>query len=384
MPPARTPATTEHRRSRRGTRGGGALADLEGQPVLGFVGPNWFATVMGTGIIANAVATLPVHAIWLDVFARTVWVADTLVLVVVVTATSLHWLQHREVAAGHLADPVLGHFYGAPPMALITVGAGALLVGTPVIGMPAAVLMDAVLWSTGTVLGLVTAVLLPYRTFATGRTERGSAFGGWLMPVVPPMVSAATGPLLLAHLPAGQWRLSLLLACSMMFGLGLLASLIVIPMIWSRLAHHGPGPAVTVPTLWIVLGPLGQSVTAAHTIGTGAAGVLGTPYASAFRAAALLYGLPVFGFALMWLAVALAVTVRTLRQGMPFALTWWSFTFPLGTVVTGASALALVTHARLVEVLAVVLYTGLVAAWSVVATRTVLGVYRGSLLRTPA
>jgi hypothetical protein len=32
------------------------------------------------------------------------------------------------------------------------------------------------------------------------------------MPVVPPMVSAATGAALIAHLPAGQPRLALLLA----------------------------------------------------------------------------------------------------------------------------------------------------------------------------
>jgi hypothetical protein len=44
------------------------------------------------------------------------------------------------------------------------------------------------------------------------------------MPVVPPMVSAATGALLLPHTPAGQPRLTLLPACSAMFGLSLRAS----------------------------------------------------------------------------------------------------------------------------------------------------------------
>jgi tellurite resistance protein TehA-like permease len=48
-----------------------------------------------------------------------------------------------------------------------------------------------------------------------------------------------------------------------MFGVSLLASLITISLLWGRLAFHGPVPARLIPTLWIVLGPLGQSVTAA-------------------------------------------------------------------------------------------------------------------------
>jgi hypothetical protein len=55
---------------------------------------------------------------------------------------------------------------------------------------------------------------------------------------------------------------------------------------------------------------------------------------------AILYGVPVWGFAVLWIALATSLTVRTLRRGMPFALTWWSLTFPVGSFVTGTSQLA--------------------------------------------
>jgi tellurite resistance protein TehA-like permease len=96
-----------------------------------------------------------------------------------------------------------------------------------------------------------------------------AAFGGWLMPVVPPMVSAATGALLVPHLPAGQLRLTMLLACYAMFGLSLIASLVVITQLWRRLVRYSVGPVAMVPTLWIVLGPLGQSITAVNLLGGG-------------------------------------------------------------------------------------------------------------------
>ena len=135
-----------------------------------------------------------------------------------------------------------------------------------------------------------------------------------------------------------------------------------------------------VPTLWIVLGPLGQSVTAAGNLGTQAAH--GCPRRSGGRGVfALLYGVPTWGFAMMWLALAAAITVRTARRGLPFALTWWSFTFPVGTCVTGTIALAARSQADVLRVASVVLFALLLAAWLIVAARTVAGSASGRLFK---
>ncbi|MBL0885967.1 TDT family transporter [Myceligenerans indicum] len=363
------------------------LAELAGASPVGFIGPNWFASVMGTGIIAVALAGLPFPVPYAETAAAGVWVLATVLLVVVLGATAAHHRHHPRVARGHLDDPVMSHFYGAPAMALMTVGAGAMVAGHRLIGTGPALAVDVVLWSAGTLLGLVTAVLVPYKAFTGHEVRQDSAFGGWLMPVVPPMVSAATGALLVPHLPAGQARETLLLACYMCFGLTLLASLVVITFVWNRLLHHGVGAAGAVPTVWIVLGPLGQSVTAAHHLGQLAPGVVGDPYGPALRALTLVYGVPVIGFALLWLALAALITLRTARtqdSGLPFSLTWWSFTFPVGTVVTGLSGLADVTGLLAYRVAAGTLFALLVLAWAVVLARTVAGTWSGRLLRAPA
>jgi tellurite resistance protein TehA-like permease len=195
------------------------------------------------------------------------------------------------------------------------------------------------------------------------------------------MVSAATGALLVPHLPAGQVRLTMLLACYAMFGLSLIASLVIIPQIWQRLVRHSVGPAALVPTLWIVLGPLGQSITAANLLGGVAHLALPRPYSTAFAVFGVVYGVPVWGFAALWAALAAALTVRAARQRLPFSLTWWSFTFPVGTCVTGTSALAAHTGAVSFRWAAVVLYLGLLAAWLVVSVCTARGAWRGALLR---
>jgi C4-dicarboxylate transporter/malic acid transport protein len=342
------------------------------------LGPNWFASVMGTGIVANASAVLPLPVPGLRGFATVVWGLAAAMLVALTAAWAVHWTRYTERARAHASNSVMAQFWGAPAMALMTVGGGTLVLGRDVIG-PAAVGIDWVLWLAGTALGLVTSVWIPYLMMTRHDIGHGDAFGGWLMPVVPPMVSAANGALLIPHVGSAQGRLTLLLACYAMFGISLFASVIIITQVWSRLVTHKPGAATMVPTLWIVLGPLGQSITASGNLGTAAAHVLPAPYAAGAAVFALLYGVPTWGFAMMWLALAATITLRTARRGLPFALTWWSFTFPVGTCVTGTISLALRCHSDVLRGASVLLFGLLLAAWLVVASRTVAGVVSGRL-----
>jgi len=351
--------------------------------VLGNIGPNWFASVMGTGIVATAGASLPFHVFGLRGFAEVVWVIAASLLVVLIVAVGGHWLRNPTVARSHARNPQMAHFYGAAPMALMTVGAGAVLVGRDLIGERVAVDLDWVLWTAGTLGGLFTAVSIPFLMFTQHDVEPDAAFGGWLMPVVPPMVTAASGALLITHMAAGTGRQTMLYGCYALFGLSLIASLNIIAMIWSRLTHYGTSGTARVPTLWIVLGPLGQSITAAGLLGANAALAVRPDVAEDMHAFAILYGVPVWGFAILWIALAASLTVHTLRQGMPFALTWWSLTFPVGTFVTGTAQLAAHTHLPAFRVAAGVAYLGLLFTWMLVAARTARGSLRGNLMKLP-
>ncbi|WP_327351623.1 TDT family transporter [Streptomyces sp. NBC_01304] len=361
------------------------LRDLdEPGDVFRHLGPNWFASVMGTGIVANAAATLPLQFPGLRTAATVVWAGAALLLLAMVTAWGIHWARYGANARAHGSNPVMSQFYGAPPMALMTIGAGTLLLGKDWIGLDAAVAVDWALWSAGTVLGLICAFAVPYRMITRHRMAPDAAFGGWLMPIVPPMVSAAMGALLIPHTPPGQLRLTMILACFAMFGISLIAAFLVINMIYSRLMHHEMPAAGTVPTLWIVLGPLGQSVTAAGLLANVAPGVLPARYAQGMAVFAELFGVVTWGFAMLWLVLAAAVTIRTARHGgLPFNLTWWGFTFPVGTCVTGSIGLAARTGAELFTVAAVALYALLVVAWAAVAIRTACGALRGTLFLPP-
>jgi C4-dicarboxylate transporter/malic acid transport protein len=347
------------------------------------LGPNWYAAVMGTAIIATAGASLPVHIPGLRTACTAVWALSLALLLALLGARALHWTHHRDQARAHLLDPATAPFYGCLAMALLAVGGGAVTVGHDWTGTGTAVALDVVLFSAGTVVGLAAAVAVPYLMAVRHRIEPSQATPVWLLPLVAPMVSAALGPLLVPYLPAGQARETLLFACFAMFGLSLLATLLMLPLVFARLLTGGPLPLALTPTLFLVLGPLGQSTTAVGKFADVAPGVVPAPYSEGFGVLAVLYGVPVMGFALLWFGLATAHVVRARRHGMRFAMTWWAFTFPVGTCVTGAEALGRHTGLVVYDWLATGLYVVLVGAWGVAAVQTTRGLLSGALLAGP-
>lgn len=89
----------------------GLLADLD-RPgdVFAGLGPNWFASVMGTGIVATAAADLPVPWPGLRGFAAAVWVLSAVWLITLAGAEVVLWTRHRDAARAHARDPVMVQF----------------------------------------------------------------------------------------------------------------------------------------------------------------------------------------------------------------------------------------------------------------------------------
>ncbi|MFC9328417.1 C4-dicarboxylate ABC transporter [Kitasatospora sp. NPDC057015] len=349
-------------------------------PQLAGLGPNWYAAVMGTAIVANGAAALPVRPPGLIGFGRLFWALSVAALLTLVAARLVHLTRHRAAARADLFDrPATAVFYGCPPMALLAVGAATLTFGPRVVGAGPSLAAAAALWIAGTVYAVAVAAGIPYLMITRHRLAAQDANPTWLLPVVAPLVAAATGPALVPHLPAGFWRAALLHGCFALLGAGLLATLALLPVVITGLLHSKPPAPALTPALFLVLGPLGQSTT-----GTAALADAARPVAPALAPAALalseLYGGAVMGVAMLWLLVAAAANLRAWRAGMPFAMTWWAFTFPVGTCVTGAAGLARHTGFAGFGALAVALYLALLAAWAVAAVRTLGGLADGRLL----
>lgn len=142
------------------------------------LGPNWFASVMGTGIIANGAASLPIFAEQLQPIAFAVWCLASTMLIGLIAATCLILLKKQNAWKRHFEDPMMAQFYGAPPMAMLTISGGTLLLGQSFLGSELAILVAWVLWFAGTIAGLGSSIIIPFRLFTRFRVRPDSAFGG--------------------------------------------------------------------------------------------------------------------------------------------------------------------------------------------------------------
>ena len=94
-------------------------------------------------------------------------------------------------------------------------------------------------------------------------------------------------------------------------------------------------------------------------------------------------GLLLWGYGLWWLAMALLITFRYLREGLPFNLGWWGYTFPLGVYAVATLRLGSVLPIPAIHGFGVVLVAALACLWLIVGARTVRGAWRGDLFVAP-
>jgi tellurite resistance protein TehA-like permease len=210
----------------------------------------------------------------------------------------------------------------------------------------------------------------------------------WLLPIVASEVAAASGGLLIPHLadPAAQLQVLfvsyVLWACSVPLALGILVILFL------RMALHKLPPAAMAATSFLALGPVGTGALGLMLFSVNGSPVLSAnglaALAPAISGASLLGGLLLWGYGLWWLGLAVAVTLRYLREGLPFNLGWWGYTFPIGVYATATLKLSTLFPVAPVAGFGGFLVAALVAIWIVVAVRTCRGAANGSLFFDPS
>jgi tellurite resistance protein TehA-like permease len=154
-----------------------------------------------------------------------------------------------------------------------------------------------------------------------------------------------------------------------MWGCGIMLAAIVIVLHYARLVQHRVPDEALVTSVWLVVGPLGQSIAGFNALDGVASTVWPAP-ALILSGLGLAYGIAVWGFAAYWLVMAIALTLRTARTKLPFALGWWAFTFPVGVLTAGTYSLATLTASPFFRTAGLILLTLLALLWTLVAVAT--------------
>nr|WP_314585232.1 C4-dicarboxylate ABC transporter [uncultured Pseudomonas sp.] len=347
--------------------------------------PNWFAVTMGTGVLALALAAFPWQLPGLHALAEGLWLLAVLLFGLFTGLYAARWLLFFDEAREIFAHATVSMSIGTIPMGLATLINGLLLFGLPRWG--AAVLPLALgLWWLDVAMALACGVLVPYLMFTRQAHRIDQMTAVWLLPVVAAEVAAASGGLLVPHLAAGE-HFTVLVASYVLWAYSVPVALSLLVILLLRLALHRLPPASMAASSWLALGPIATGALGLLVLGSAAPAVFAAHGLAGIgeiaRGLGLLGALLLWGLGLWWLALAVLVTQRQAREGMPFNLGWWGFTFPLGVYA--------LTTLRLGEALAAPFFTGLGAAlvvllallWLLVASRTLAGAYRGGLFVSP-
>ncbi len=214
---------------------------------------------------------------------------SVLVWIGVVGLQAARLLRHPDAMAAELRHPVRIAFVAAPTIALMAVGA---------FFHPYAPGLGVAVWAVASALHLVVAMLL-LRRIVDGRGELAML----TPPLMIPLVGNVLAPVFGARMgfPDVSW---------MLFGVGVLLWLMVMPLLLHRLIVGPPLPPPLKPSLVVLLAPPAIAALAMVAL----AGEPGGP--------ALAFG----GVAILVAAVLLALAGEIART--PFGLAWWATTFP--------------------------------------------------------
>lgn len=348
--------------------------------------PNWFAATMGTGVLALALAQLPLAIPGLHAIAEGVWLFNILLFSLFTLAYAARWILFFDEARRIFGHSTVSMFFGTIPMGLATIINGFLLFGLPRWG-DGVIHLAEVLWWIDVAMSLACGVLIPYMMFTRQEHSIDQMTAVWLLPVVAAEVAAASGGLLAPHLTDAHSQLVVLTTSYVLWAFSLPVAFSILTILLLRMALHKLPHENMAASSWLALGPIGTGALGMLLLGGDAPAIFaanGLPGIGEIASGVgLIAGITLWGFGLWWMLMALLITVRYLRDGIPFNLGWWGFTFPLGVYSLATLKLASSLNLTFFSVVGTLLVMLLALMWLIVGKRTVQGAWRGELFVSP-
>jgi C4-dicarboxylate transporter/malic acid transport protein len=329
--------------------------------------PGWFAAVMGTGVLALTTRSLGQHWPVLAPLAEALHWFNSLLFIVLAVPWLTRWLRFRPAAMQTMMHPVQANFYPTFSIALLVLAAQ-WLAFTPWVGVALA------LWWLGVVFHFVFSFAVLFLMFRGEHVAVDHVTPAKFIPAVGLVVIPLAGAPLLPYMDGGlhEWVLTInaigLGAGSMLY-LGLLG----ITLFRSYMAR--PAFGILTPTVWIHLAPIGVIPVSLMNL------LEQLPFPAA-REAGMVLMLLVWGFGVWWLVMASLLTLAARAAGqLPFALSWWGFTFPLGAFVAESLRLTRMLGWSSTFAIGIAAWLLLVFLWAVTLVRTVRGVASGGIFQ---
>ncbi|KSV72765.1 SLAC1 anion channel family protein [Sinorhizobium sp. Sb3] len=255
---------------------------------------------------------------------------------------AIKWRRHPGLVAAEFAHPVQSNFFATVAIGLLLQSAFLNLYSP---------LLSEVVWTIASALTFALAYVVA-RGFLGRQQSRDTTLPPLLIPGVATLDIAVTG-----HAMPFSWAHEVNMLA---FSVGSVIAAVFIALIFSRLRHEDPLPALARPSLMVLVAPFAVGFLA-YTNVTGSVDLFATV---------------LFYFALF---LMLVLSPMVFRSHVTFSVTWWAISFPLAALSIAFFRYAASAGSAILTGLAGLFFLFLAGAIAVVFYRTVSIVLTGRL-----
>ncbi|KAF1357425.1 C4-dicarboxylate transporter/malic acid transport protein [Lizonia empirigonia] len=344
---------------------------------------------MGTGIVGillHALSTLyPSCLTPLNILSIIFFVLNIVLFSVILVISALRYTLYPATWTLMLQHPVQSLFLGTLPMGFATLINLFIALCVPAWGGRTPYIAWG-LWWVDVAISLACCLWLPFQMMTTHQTRHETMTAAWLLPIVGPIVAAASGGIVASVLPDAHHAVITIVTSYVLWGIGVPLAMVVLTMYFHRLTIHNLPPQEVIVSVFLPLGPMGQGGYAVIKLGFQAAQRFpetGTLHALSGE---ILYVLGwavafiLWGFGLVWLFFAIA---SISRSRFPFNMGWWGFTFPVGVFTMLTITIGEELPSAFFRVLGTAFAISVMLLWGVVAVGTAKNLLFGKLVEAP-
>ena len=344
------------------------LRDLECkcQLVKNFT-PSWFASIMGTGILAITSLSYSKYVPFLKSTASVLFYFNIILFFALLIPWVLRWIFFRKEALKDLNHPVLSNFYATIAIGMLVLAADFIVIGKNIA-------IGEIFWFIGALFTIFFGILTPYLMFRSEKVKLDHINPAWFIPPVGLIVIPIAGSLIIPHV-SGMLKEFVIFLNYFGWGSGFFIYLALFAIAMYRFILHKPLPNTLAPTIWINLGPIGAGTVAlVNLIKNSSFITIQEPF--------FIFGFLFWGFGIWWVMMAIVLTIHYIKRlNLPYAMSWWAFTFPLGAYVAASHTISLLFKIQIIDYIGFTLYWLLVIFWLVTFVKTFIHAYHGTLFK---
>ncbi len=311
--------------------------------------PSWFASIMGTGILAIACKLFSNYASFLSTCSYALFWFNLSMFLLFLTFWALRWIFFFKEAKADLFNPVISSFCPTVAVAFLVVAGGFVTIVNDI-------QTAEIFWIIGVILMSIFAFLIPFIMFTHENITIAHINPGWYIPPVGLIVIPIAGAFF-EPISTGIYKQIITIINFLGYGAGFFLYMALLSIIVYRLILHSPLPGKIAPTIWINLGPIGAGSIALINI------VSNTSFIHQ-KEPFFTFVLIFWSFGLWWLIIALIMTFRYIKKSeLSYSMSWWAFIFPLGAYVVSTHMVAKIFNFSIVNGFGFIIFCLLFLIW---------------------